>query len=113
MIHSAQTNKTVCHPGIRKTLFFVKQRFWWPNAKKDATEYVNVCPRCATNKPSLQKPSGELHPLSTALHPWSEISFNFLTGLPLSGDKTTILTVVDRFSKMVHFVARPKLPSAK
>lgn len=26
---------------------------------------------------------------------------------------TTILTVVDRFSKMVHFIPLPKLPSAK
>ena len=35
-----------------------------------------------------------------------------MSGLPDSKGNNTILTVVDRFSKMVHFVALPKLPSA-
>lgn len=45
---------------------------------------------------------------------------DFITGLPSSEDKTVVLTVIDRFSKMAHFVALPiahfvalpKLPSA-
>ena len=45
--------------------------------------------------------------------PWSDISLDFVTGLPPSKGNTTILTVVDRFSKMVHFIPLPKLPSAK
>lgn len=38
---------------------------------------------------------------------------DFVTGDPVSGGNTTVLTVVDRFSKMTHFIALPKLPSAK
>ncbi|KAI3371470.1 hypothetical protein L3Q82_023567 [Scortum barcoo] len=34
-------------------------------------------------------------------------------GLPPSKGNTTVLTVVDRFSKMAHFIPLPKLPSAK
>ena len=45
--------------------------------------------------------------------PWSDISLDFVTGLPPFKGNTTILTVVDRFSKMVHFIPLPKLPSAK
>ncbi|XP_023868962.2 cell division cycle protein 27 homolog [Salvelinus sp. IW2-2015] len=37
----------------------------------------------------------------------------FVTGLPPSDGNTTILTVVDRFSKAAHFIPLPKLPSAK
>lgn len=48
-----------------------------------------------------------------SLRPWSDISLDFVTGLPPSEGNTTILTVVDRFSKMVRFIALPKLPSAK
>jgi len=33
---------------------------------------------------------------------------DFVTGLPPSKGNTTILTVVDRFSKMAHFVAAPE-----
>ncbi|KAI3365323.1 hypothetical protein L3Q82_010413, partial [Scortum barcoo] len=45
--------------------------------------------------------------------PWSHVSLDFVTGLPPSHGHTAILTVVDRFSKMAHFVPLPKLPSAK
>ena len=45
--------------------------------------------------------------------PWSNIALDFVTGLPASQGNTTVLTVVDRFSKMVKFIALPKLPSAK
>lgn len=38
---------------------------------------------------------------------------DFVTGLPKSGGNTAVLTVVDCFSKMAHFIALPKLPSAK
>ena len=44
--------------------------------------------------------------------PWSHVAVDFVTGLPPSESKTTILSIVDRFSKSVHFVALAKLPSA-
>jgi len=37
---------------------------------------------------------------------------DFVTGLPPSEGNTVILTIVDRFSKAVHFIPLPKLPSA-
>lgn len=56
---------------------------------------------------------GLLQPLPVPTRPWAEISLDFVTGLPVSEGNTTVLTVVDRFSKMTHFIALPKLPSAK
>ena len=38
---------------------------------------------------------------------------DFITGLPPSSGNTTILTVVERLSKMAQFVPLPKLPLAK
>lgn len=37
---------------------------------------------------------------------------DFVTGLPPSEGNTTILTIVDSFSKAVHFLPLPKPPSA-
>ena len=62
------------------------------------------------NKPSCQAPADFLQPL---LYPGSHISLDFITVLPPSDGNRTILTVVDCFSKMVHFVPLHKLPSAK
>lgn len=56
---------------------------------------------------------GELMPLSVPKHPWSHISLDCVSGLPVSSGKTVLLTVVDRLSKMVQMaVADRKRPSA-
>lgn len=80
---------------------------------KDVAEYVAACPVCARNKTSRQAAAGLLQPLPIPNRPWSHIALDFVTGLPTSAGNTTILTVVDRFSKMAQFVAMPKLPNAK
>ncbi|KAK3555306.1 hypothetical protein QTP86_014893, partial [Hemibagrus guttatus] len=54
-----------------------------------------------------------LHLLPIPRRPWSHSAIDFVTGLPLSDGNNTILTIVDRFSKMVHFVPPSHLPSAK
>ena len=113
VIHWAHTSRVSCHPGVRQTLFFIRQRFWWLSMEKEVGEYVAACPVCARNKNLRRPPSGLLQPLPVPHRPWSDISLDFVTGLPPSEGNTTILTVVDRFSKMVHFIPMPKLPSAK
>ena len=65
VIHWAHTSLLTCHPGVRRTMFAISQRFWWPSMESGVWEYIEV------------------------------------------------LTAVDRFSKMTHFIALPKLPSAK
>ena len=109
----AHSSKLTCHPGIRRTCDVLKQRFWWATLEEDTREYVNACPVCNQQKPSHQSPAGFLHPLPVPRRPWSHISLDFVTGLPSSGGNTVILTVVDRFSKMAHFIPLSKLPSAK
>ena len=76
-------------------------------------EYVRACQTCNQNKPLRQAPSGLLQPLPVPHRPWSHMSVDFVIGLPPSDGKTAILTIVDRFSKMAHFVSLLKFPSAK
>ncbi len=102
-----------CHPGVARTLALIKQRFWWPSVARDAREFVLACPVCAVGKGSNRPPVGLLRPLSIPSRPWSHIAMDFVTGLPPSSGNTVVLTVVDRFSKAVHFIPLPKLPSAR
>lgn len=57
-------------------------------------------------------PIGLLQPLPTPVRPWSHIALDFVTGLPPYARNTVILTIVDCFSKVAHFVALSKLPTA-
>lgn len=39
------------HGGVRKTLYKVKTRYYWPTMSKDIREYVKCCEICQTCKP--------------------------------------------------------------
>jgi len=45
--------------------------------------------------------------------PWSHISVDFITKLPLAQEYDTILVVCDRFSKIVHFITTMEKMSAE
>ena len=109
----AHSNRLTCHPGITRTLAFLHQRFWWSTMVPDTQAFIAACPTCAQNKTSTRPLSGLLHPLPIPTRPWSHIAVDFVTGLPNSNGNTTILTIIDRFSKAAHFVALPALPSAR
>ncbi|KAL0159635.1 hypothetical protein M9458_043360, partial [Cirrhinus mrigala] len=81
--------------------------------RQGVLEYVQACNICARSKTANSPSTGELQPLRIPKRPWSHISVDFVTGLPDSQGKNTILTTVDRFSKAVHLVALTGLPSAK
>ncbi|KAI3368795.1 hypothetical protein L3Q82_025780, partial [Scortum barcoo] len=38
VIHWAHTSLLTCRPGVKKTVFVVKQRFWWSSLAKDVAE---------------------------------------------------------------------------
>ena len=113
VIHWGHASSFSCHPGVRRTVFIISKRFWWPAMEKEVGRYVAACDICARCKVSRTPPAGLPHPLPIPTRPWADISLDFVTGLPSSDGSTNILTLVDRFSKMVHFVPLPKLPSAR
>ena len=90
---------------------FICRRFWWPTLEADTREFVAACDVCSRSKASHRPPAGLLHPLPIPGRLWSDIALDFVTGLPTSKGDNTILTVFDRFSNMVHFVALLKLLS--
>ena len=50
--------------------------------------------------------------MSTPNRAWSDLSMDFIVELPKSKDMTTIMVVVDRLTKMSHFIPFRCLPTA-
>uniref|UniRef100_A0A8C7XSH6 Gypsy retrotransposon integrase-like protein 1 n=1 Tax=Oryzias sinensis TaxID=183150 RepID=A0A8C7XSH6_9TELE len=105
-------SRLACHGGVHRTLRLLRKRFFWPSMERDIREYISACTTCARSKTSSSAPAGLLHPLPTPSRPWSHLAMDFVTGLPPSAGNTVILTVIDRFSKMAHFIPLPQLPTA-
>ena len=66
-------------------------------------KWVRSCETCqrVMPAPSTQAP---LRPLPIATEAWKSVSMDFIFGLPADDqDRTGVLVLVDRFSKMVHF----------
>ncbi|KAL0165102.1 hypothetical protein M9458_040855, partial [Cirrhinus mrigala] len=100
------------HPGIEATLHLLHNRYWWPNQRADTIKFVNQCTVCNQTKVPHRLPAGLLQPLPVPQRPWSHISVDFITDLPPSNGYTTILTVIDRFSKSCRLIPLAKLPTA-
>jgi hypothetical protein len=94
---------TVGHSGFTKTYDRVKRSFFWDGMKQDICNFVAECDVCQCNNGETVKSLGTLQPLSIPPTIWKDISMDFITGLPKSGNKSVIMVVVDRLSKYAHF----------
>lgn len=95
---------TAGHFGIFKTCELVSRSFHWPKLRKFVKRYVSSCDTCQRSKTSRHKPYGLLQSLPVPELPWSSISMDFIVQLPESKGHTAILVVVDRLTKMAHFI---------
>jgi hypothetical protein len=94
----------VGHAGAKRTTTFLKKSYYWPNLKEDAEEYVKTCLTCQQNQVLNKKQARLLRPLPILEGPWESVSMDFMVSLPPSKGFDAIMVVVDRFSKMAHFI---------
>jgi len=90
--------------GTYKTIGRVRANCYWPKMDENITEYVRSCDICQRNKVIWHKKFALLEPLEVPMRLWRAISMDFIVGLPKSDGYTKIWVIVDRFSKMAHFI---------
>jgi len=93
------------HRGRWKMTELVTRNYWWLGVMKEVGRYVDGYDACQRYKNRSEVLAGKLMPNAIPEKPWSHISADFITKLPLAQGYDAILVVCDRFSKMVHFIA--------
>ncbi|XP_061993693.1 uncharacterized protein LOC133711607 [Rosa rugosa] len=93
------------HAGRQRTFKRITRSFAWPGLHKDVKTFVACCHICQQNHYETINPPGLLQPNVIPEQAWTNISMDFIEGLPSSAGKTVIMVVIDRFTKYAHFIA--------
>ena len=83
------------HSGIFRTYKRIASLVYWEGMKTDIKNFIVTCEVCQRNKSNNLSPAGLLQPLPIPTQVWTNISMDFIGGLPKSKGKDTILVVVD------------------
>ena len=103
--HDAELNN---HPGALKMYEILCRQYYWPKMLKDCKDYTNKCEICQLTKTSTQPPYGLIIPMPVPNQRWTEISMDYISGMPPSKNgNEKVLVVVDRLTKMVHLIPTP------
>ena len=76
-------------------------------------KYVEGCDLCQKIKNKAEEPVGKLKLSKVLENPWTHLTVDFITKLPVVAGKDVILVVCDRLSKMTYFVATTEGTSAE
>ena len=90
---------------IEEDLVLITRNYWWPGVTKDVRRYMEGCDLCQRMKNRTKEMVGKLKLREVPEKPYTHLTVDFITNLPVVAGKDAILVVCDRLSKMTHFVA--------
>jgi len=112
LLQEAHGGGLMGHFGVYKTHEVLAAHFFWPRMRADVERLVARCNTCQKAKSRLNN-HGLYMPLPVPTSPWLDISMDFVLGLPRTKKgRDSIFVVVDRFSKMAHFIPCHKTDDA-
>jgi hypothetical protein len=113
VLQSRHDSPSAGHFGYNKTMELISRDFWWPQMWKTVKDYVTTCDTCSRSKIPRHQPYELLQPLPIPENPWTSISMDFIVDLPKSKSFDSVFVVVDRLTKMAHFVPCNKTITGK
>jgi len=92
------------HFGTYKTIGRIRANFYRPKVDEKITDYVYSCDVCQHNKAMQHKIDGLLEPIDVPMRGRTSIYMDIIVRLPKLEWSMTIWVIVNRFSKMAHFI---------
>jgi len=92
------------HGGRAKTTELISRRYYLPKIREDIKRFIKNCDKCQRTKVVRHAPYGLLQSKKAPDRPWKSIAMDFITDLPKSEGYDAILVVIDRLTKMSHFI---------
>ncbi len=105
IIQETHDQSIVNHSENRRIYNFVKRTYYWFEMRNFTERYVGNCHICKRSKASRDRYSDFLNSLSISNKSWTDIIMNFVTELLLNRDFNVILMIVDRLTKMRHYIS--------
>jgi hypothetical protein len=92
------------HMGRARTYEVLFRKYYWPGMLSYVERWVRNCHTCKRTTASKEARQGVLRPLPIPQRAWQDISMDFITHLPNSYGYNAILVIIDRLTKMKHFI---------
>ena len=89
---------SLSHAGIKSTTYMMKQKYIWPNLRKDVKQWVSQCQACQAVKTKHHTHSS-VQSYPPPNQAFDELNIDIIGPLPPSKGYKYILTVTDRFTK--------------
>jgi len=111
IVKEAHGRALASHFDINKNVELLKKHFYWTKMGGDVHKVITRCTTCHMAKSHFHQ--GLYTPLSIPSRPWDDISIDFIVALPRTPREVdAIMVIIDRFSKMAHFIACHKCDDA-
>jgi len=91
----------------------LQRKYYWPHMRDTIKQYVKNYDICQRIKVVRHAPYGLMKPNEAPDRPWKLISMDFIMDLPKSEGNDAILIVIDRLTKMAHFLPCTKEMNAR
>ncbi|CAF4637389.1 unnamed protein product, partial [Rotaria sp. Silwood2] len=96
------------HFGVKRTLYKIRTRFWWPNMRKSIEHYISSCQQCRKFNILRSKTPGHLKSFDPPTDVFQILHMDFWGSVrPSAQGNRYVLVLTDNLSKYVIAKAMP------
>ncbi|MBW0502015.1 hypothetical protein O181_041730 [Austropuccinia psidii MF-1] len=106
ILHEFHDSFAAGHLSEDRTLERLKSCSWWPNWKKDVSDYFQTCDRCQKANRAARQKLGMMIQIQEPKSPLEIAHMDWVTDLPPGGDRSynACLVLFDRYRKNTMFL---------